>query len=223
MQINIEFDAKEFEANTSKQIRNLAYSTAQAINDTAKQIQSAVRADMEQQFTIRGERTGKFLKNQIKIFEWANVKQNRPYAVLGIVGNKPRLLLPMYETGGIREPFVGKSVAVPTTATAREGSIKKPVSPRLMFRALKMRRHMTKSGKAQWKGRERTFVVSKTAKLPRGGVLQRVGPGRDDIRLVYSFQAGKRLKKKLSFGKLSKDTYVNNFRENFLRRFYKLT
>lgn len=56
----------------------------------------------------------------------------------------------------------------------------------------------TKSGE-QWKGSHRTFILKETARLPQGGVFQRVGPGRDDIRLVYSFQQHEHLTAQLEF------------------------
>lgn len=51
----------------------------------------------------------------------------------------------------------------------------------------------------QWKGEHRTFILNRTRKAPEGGVFQRVGPGRDDIRLIYSFQSHGRLEGNLGF------------------------
>lgn len=39
----------------------------------------------------------------------------------------------------------------------------------------------------QWKGKQRTFILFHSIKAPFGGVFQRIGPGRDQIRLVYEF------------------------------------
>src|SRR4029077_17327319 len=59
--------------------------------------------------------------------------------------------------------------------------------------------HVASSGKVQWKGTQRTFLLTETAKSRLGGVFQRVGPGRDDIRMVYSFKPAMRLKRRLRF------------------------
>jgi hypothetical protein len=61
----------------------------------------------------------------------------------------------------------------------------------------------TGSGKVQWKGAQRTFILKSTGKLPGGGVFQRVGPGRDDIRLIYSFVQHERLEHRLGFEKVA--------------------
>ena len=55
-----------------------------------------------------------------------------------------------------------------------------------------------KSG-TQYKGQHRTFILLRTARAPLGGVFQRVGPGRDDIRLVYSFEKFGVIKPTLEF------------------------
>ncbi len=41
--------------------------------------------------------------------------------------------------------------------------------------------------RVQWKGQQRTFILTKTQKAPLGGVFQRIGPERGDIRMVYKF------------------------------------
>jgi hypothetical protein len=59
--------------------------------------------------------------------------------------------------------------------------------------------HLTATGSVQWKGALRTFLLTQTAQAPKGGVFQRVGPGRGDIRMVYSFKPPFRLDRRLQF------------------------
>jgi hypothetical protein len=40
----------------------------------------------------------------------------------------------------------------------------------------------------QWKGLHRTFVLTHAAKAPFGGVFQRFGPARGDVRTLYAFE-----------------------------------
>jgi len=238
MKISMKLDASAFEAKTKKQIRNLAYSTVQAINDTAKQVQEAVRKDMEKRFNIRSDKTKKFLFQRIKISQFADVNKNKPYAEISIdIKNKARLLLPLYETGGERKPFFGKQMAVPITSTAREGSINKPVADDFRWDKMKIKKYKTKAReiikyktklngvitkykpkerKTQLKGRQRTFVM-------KGRLWQRIGSGRRDIRAIYHFSKPFRLRKRLRFVDISKETYQKQFQENFYRRFYKLS
>jgi hypothetical protein len=244
MKINIEIDSELLKARTDRQVKNLAYSTAQAVNDTALQVQYRIQGDVQERFHLRkkqgakswegatspyqdetgdaparGERS--WLVRQVKMFAWANVRRGRLYAEVG-VAQRPRLLLAGFETGMMREPFKGKHVAVPVSATARDGSIDRPVDPALTFRKLAFRVRWTKSGKRQIKGKMRTFILGATATHPMGGVYMRVGPGREDIRMAYSFKRAWRLRKVLQFVARGKQVYEKSFRENFMRRFYKL-
>jgi hypothetical protein len=244
MQINISIDAENLKARTAKEAKNLAYSTAQAINDTAKDVQYRIQGDVQQLFRIRkkpgakswadassefSDATGdqpsrserSFIIRQIKIFAWANVMKGKIFAEIGI-NNRPRLLLSHFEQGGMREPFKGKRVAVPITKTARGGSIQNPVNPNLTFRKLGFKKTRTASGKRQIKGKLRTFILQKTDRHPQGGVYQRIGPGRKDIRMVYSFRRSFRLRAVLGFVKKAQETYIRNFRENFYRRLLHL-
>jgi hypothetical protein len=139
-----------------------------------------------------------------------------------------RLLLSEFEKGGTREPMTpgAKSVAVPLLGRPARPSIKRGVPPQytfagLQFKAFKgkvaIKRRTTRSGglslfdefgrrrdsselgTVQWKGRERTFILKKSAREPLGGVYQRIGAARGDIRLIYAFRRGMRLDARLGF------------------------
>lgn len=51
----------------------------------------------------------------------------------------------------------------------------------------------------QWKGENRTFLLPVTRRAPFGAVFQRIGPGRGDIREIWSFWRGVRLDARLEF------------------------
>lgn len=48
-------------------------------------------------------------------------------------------------------------------------------------------------------GEHRTFILAKSKKAPHGGVFQRIGPAKDDIRMIYSFVPNQKLKSVLKF------------------------
>lgn len=240
MRIDIQIDAEKLKAKTLREQKRLAFSTAQALNDTAKEVQAEIQGRVKALFRIRKGADGSsssefsretgdqpsrsersFIVRSIKIFAFANVKRGRIFAELGIQ-NRPRLLLSKFETGGTREPFVGKNVAVPTEEGARGGSLDNSVDPGLTFKRLGFKDHTTASGKKQVKGRNRTFILSKTAAHPQGGVYQRIGPKREDVRMIYSFRRAFRLRAVLHFIKTAEAVYIKRFRENFLARFYDL-
>jgi hypothetical protein len=75
------------------------------------------------------------------------------------------------------------------------------------------RLHITAAGQRQWKGRNRTFILTFTVKAPLGGVYQRVGPERDDVRMIYSFVEEQQLGAVLDFLKIADTAGQGYFRE----------
>ncbi|MBS0364917.1 MAG: hypothetical protein JSR67_03725 [Proteobacteria bacterium] len=240
MKINVSFDLSTLNSKMRNYERNLAFSTAQALNDAALEAQRRVRLHLRDAFKIRN---AAFMDRSIKIFAFANVRANRPYAEIGVDSRKPRLLLSLFEEGGARGAFKGHNVAVPITGQAARPSFADSVRPDLTFQALNFRRGpITQAGHAElasrragknrkrklsgqyyvWQGQQRTFILTHTARHPMGGVFQRTGPKRDDIRMLYSFQQHVRLRKALSFVETSEGAFNDVFQRAFVRRFYRL-
>ena len=68
MKIDIQFDTRNLRARTLREKKNLAYSTSQALNETAKDIQQATRIRMDRIFHLR--KAG-FMYRLIKIFKFS--------------------------------------------------------------------------------------------------------------------------------------------------------
>jgi hypothetical protein len=244
MQINISVDTSLLDKNAKRYAKNLAYSSAQAINDVAKAAQTEIRGNLRERFHIRNPA---FMDRTIKIFAFANVAAARPFAEIGIDNSKRHLILSMFEEGGARLPFVGRNVAVPVTGQAARPSVDDSVRSDLTFAALNFVRGPIKrtaqgadawarhriarkrgiKGKIAseyfvWQGAKRTFILFNTRRAPLGGVYQRVGPKRDDIRLIYSFKANVRLRAALNFVATTERTFNTTFTNAFYRRFYRL-
>jgi hypothetical protein len=242
MQINCTVDTSLLDKNAKRYTKNLAFSTAQALNDVAKAAQSRIRASLRERFHIR---QAAFMDRTIKIFAFANVTANRPFAELGVDNSKKNLILSLFEEGGARLPFIGRNVAIPITGQAARPSVTDTVRPDLTFQAMNFRRSKTvttsagrdvlkarrKAGNRKrrlggeyliWQGENRTFILPATKRAPLGGVFQRVGPGKDDLRLIYSFKANVRLRAALGFVDATTQTFNDMFRESFYRRFYRL-
>jgi hypothetical protein len=239
MQISLKVDTSILDKTMKRYAKNLAFSTAQALNDTAKEAQKRIRENLRARFHIR---QAAFMDRTIKIFAFANARSNRPYVELG-VDNKQRLLLSIFEEGGARLPFVGKNVAIPITGQAARPGIDDSVRSEFTFSALNFRKSaITSQGRRIlsarkhagirkrklagqyliWQGDKRTFILPQTRRAPLGGVFQRVGPGKDDIRLIYSFKSNVRLKAALDFVSTTQQTLSDVFQESFYRRFYRL-
>ncbi len=212
MKINVKIDAKALKARTQREARRLAFSTAQALNETAKEVQTAERVQLDRTFTVR--KAG-FIYRLIKITRWASARQGRPYAEVVVDNTKKRLLLGTFEEGGVKEPAKGKHVAVPITGEPARPSFASTIQEDLTFRGMKFKKHVTKRGKVQWKGRHRTFII------PDLGVLQRTaGKATNSIaRLIYSFQNRPRLKAMLKFAETARATFEKEWERQFRRAY----
>jgi hypothetical protein len=244
MKIDIKVDTSLLDKNAKRYTKNLAFSTAQALNDAAKDAQRQIRVNLRERFHIRN---AAFMDRTIKIFAFANVTTGRPYAEIGVDNSKKNLILSMFEEGGARLPFIGKNVAVPVTGQAARPSVGDSVRPDFTFQALnftkgpivrtargadawarqRIARKRGIRGKLAseyyvWQGQQRTFILFNTRRAPLGGVYQRVGPKRDDIRLIYSFKSNVRLRAALNFVSTTEGAFNSTFRDAFYRRFYRL-
>jgi ribosomal protein L34 len=239
MQINVDFDTSVLDKTAKRYEKNLAYSVAQSINAAALEAQKRVRAHLREVFHIR---RGDFIDRTVKVFAFASVGKDRIYAEIGI-DNKPRLILSMFETGGTRLPFKGKGQAVPVTGQVARPNAAASVNPAYTFQALNFKRGpVTAHGRRVlsarrakginkrklsgqyyvWQGANRTFILQATRRAPFGGVFQRVGPRRDDIRLIYSFKRTVALRKALAFVETSREAYERVFKDTFVQKFFRL-
>lgn len=206
-------------ATLRKGAKRTAYAVAGALNKTIKTVQGAQVYEADRNFSMR--RDG-FVRRQVSVIQ----RKDFASAKLGVmqarthVGNRDRLLLAGFNVDDVRRPFTpgAKRVAVPVgPARPRRGA---PVPEQFTFRRLRLvkktrssrllrgsskrrkadvvfRRRKTSTGAVQFLGANRTFILMKTAKAPEGGVFQRIGPKRDDIRMIYSFVRPFRLGHKL--------------------------
>lgn len=215
MKIDLQVDDKALATLKSLGEKKLPYAAVNALNQTAKQLQKQMRIGVKQRFRVRPKRQAFFLRMAAIIKPFASVKKGIAFAEIA-VGQKPKLLLSKFERGFKRLPFTpgAKHVAVPLTGGPARPRIGSSVPPEFTFRRLRLKQAKKKGGKrktkteavtftqtkrGQWKGRQRTFILTHTAKAPLGGVFQRIGPKRGDIRMVYSFSDPRWVKARLRF------------------------
>ncbi len=214
--MNCDFNVDRLVTRTFAEEKRLVYNTVQAINKTALYIQAKIRADMERVFVLRRSsgKDRKWILDRIKV-KFASVKKGDLFAEI-YIDQKPRLLLATMELGGLREPVTGKAVAVPVAEEAREGgTIGGAVKPELTFKGLRF--HSvdvtpdTRPDAQQFKGEHRTFILKSTAAHPMGGVFERIGPGPDDIRMIYSFKQAFQLKQLMHVVETAKREFAEKF------------
>jgi len=195
--------------------KRMTYSVANAINTTAKSIQRHQREHTGQQFVVRKE----FTRRQASIIKpFASPAKGIMHARLS-VGQPDRFLLGGFEQGAERRPFTpgAKRVGVPVIGGARPSKAAS-VDPQLTFQRLAIRPkpgrgrgRRRSSGRAPLVGRLGTFIA-RTARQPEGGVFQRTGPGRGDVRLLYAFVAHPpRLDRRLRFIPIAEDVTRREF------------
>lgn len=210
MEIKLNIDSAQLVRRLKNGERRFAYAVVNAINNTAKRIQQAERERLERTFTIR--KRDFMLRQAAVIKPFASVSQRRPYADVS-VGQKPRLLLSIFERGGERKPATpsARFVAVPVRGGPARPDFRKPVTPALYMRRLKFGR--TKTGKRR-AGVERT----KTYLVPQLGIFQRLG---QTARPVYLFVKGRRLKASLHWVQTAHKVANRWFKEEVKREVVK--
>lgn len=218
--VYIEVDEARVLALLRKGGKRMAFAVVNALNKTAKAVQAEQRKRVRQTVTVRKtkfiDRTIASIRKRGGGSGFASVKLGRYEARIAI-DDKPRLLLEKLEHGGERAPFTqgARRMAVPVPGGPARRTQRSSVPREFTYRALRLRSSsgkgrkrktnvtfsgsVTRSGKLQWKGKNRTFVLHSTARAPEGGVFQRTGPGRDDIRMVYSFRRKYRLRQRLQW------------------------
>jgi hypothetical protein len=221
LKILVKIDASRMKQKTAREQKRLAFAVANAINDTAKEVQRKERVNLDKKFQIR---RSTFMYRLIKITQFASAKKGVPFADIEIDTTKARVLLSIFEEGGDRLPIKGKNVAVPVTGGPARPSFSSVVPDAFTFQKLGFKRlaltqhgqNLVKAGRKIsknlgrlalkhgkntdqiWVGKEHTFILPPSDKGP-GGVFQRFGPKLKDIRLVYTFQHKPHLKKTLAF------------------------
>lgn len=238
MKININIDTRNLKARTVKEKKRLAYGTAAALNETVKAVQTAERVALDHEFKIR---QAGFMYRLIKINQFASPSKGVPFAEIGIDNTKARVLLSIFEGGGVKQPAKGKNVAVPVTGGVARPAFSDQVASGYTFTSLQFKKlNLTQAGHAAagakkrygvkgklsgdyyiWGGKNRTFILPSTKQAPAGGVFQRVGPGRDDIRLIYSFKKAPRLTRMLGFVDRARKVFSEKWEKAFESNYRK--
>ena len=206
--VALKFDTSVLEGRVRNAPKRIAFAVVNAINATAKLAQRAVQLRAEDVFTIR---KAEFIRRQVAVIKpFANVNQGRAYAEIA-VGQKSRLLLPLFEKGGEREPFRGKSIAVPVEARPSKAA---SVPEELFVKRLGFKRQPATTTEARRRRRKgsvrRSFVgLLGTYLVPKAGIFQRIG--RAVSRVLYVFARPFRLRPLLGFEETVREVADRNF------------
>lgn len=181
--ISVRVDAASALNALRKGEKRFAYAVSNAINNTALEVQRAMRDRVSRVFTLR--RKGFLLRMAAVISPFAKPVAGQLRARI-MVGEAPRLLLSGYEDGALRRPVVGRHVAMAIVGGPARRTLAASWPKRYRFDALGLHR----VGRSI-RGTSRTYVV------PGVGVYQRRGPNATEK--VISFRPEFRLDRRLGF------------------------
>ena len=209
MLIKTEVDISGALATLDLILRKIPYATNNALTRTANELIEVERTQLRTQFQERSD----FIPNRIQI-----LKYSRPNDLWTRVGIREvqRSLLSFFESGAMKTPERGSQIAVPLTGeAARPSFAQKLRDSQFFYRSLRLRPKTTSTGKIQYKGKERTFVI------PQVGVAMRTGPGKRDVQIIYAFKRTAPLDTRMHFVRTAQDFVPRRFaqvwREEFVR------
>lgn len=171
----------------------LPFATSLALNRTAKVVQEALRAHLSEAFMIRRS----WVLQGITIPKFSD-KHDSPMMVR-IELDPSRAFLAKFEAGGVKRGSPVMPIAIPSTALRPNFGYVPPLALYPKNLRLDTRRgitgrlgkheHITARGVTQLKGKDRTFVLDQTMfGVAVSGVYQRFGPGKHDVRLLWSYK-----------------------------------
>ena len=181
MLVEFQWDAARALSVLNNAEKRARYAMSNALNSTAKDVQTAVRARVQSEFHLR---RSEFILRQAAVIAFS--KPTTLEARVSVAPKHPdRLLLPGFETGALRRAFTpgAMNVAVPVEARPTPAS-------RILPSAFFDRLGLHKEGGA-WRGRGGTYLVKGV------GVFKRTKGG--DSVLLWSFKHPFALRRMLNF------------------------
>ncbi len=184
------------------------FALSQAINDAAKVFQGAERNVITGNFEIRRP----WVLQGVYIPRFSN-KHDNPMDVT-IMIKEDRDFMNKFEPGGTKTARSGGNLAIPIGARASKRAI---VPDNLRPKRLNFTQTTSKSGTTQWKGQLRTFIV--TLADGRQAILQRTGPKRTDVQLLFVLRPSAAIPAILDFQETARGTVIDTLVQQFPIRF----
>jgi len=202
--VNINTDCTVLLRRTKHYDKRLAYNVVAAINESALAVQAAERVNVRKKLHVR---IGPFIDRMIAVVKpKASVLGKRAFAEVAI-GQKERLILALTETGGRKDPKVGKNVAIPYRTGPARRTLEESVPKALYMTALKFKKAKKGSaligkrvggGKSKGAAADTGFYI-----IPDVGVFLRTRKGQKS-QLVYAFKERWKVPKALGWLLLAK-------------------
>jgi hypothetical protein len=225
--ITIEVKADQALATMAAQAKQLPFAAMVALDNTPKDVRDAQRAGMRQRFTIRKPT---LLANAIQV-----IRRPTKEDLVAEVGTTAGFgFFADFEAGGFRTAFDrAKPLAIPSsnirpTKPAIVPLELYPSALRLVSRrgvtgTLARKAKRTARGVLQVQGKRRTFILDPTEHLgvKTWGVYQRTGPGKHDIRLLWTLRQKVPIPASLQLVAGAAETLAKRWAVNFRDAFEK--
>lgn len=226
MRIDVKFDTSIFRHGMLALAKQLPFAVATAMNRSAEEGQQAVKNRILMRgFKIRSAASATWLTNQVKIYRGERATKDSLTVTIRMGGGagagnvdsgsaRGKSLLSFLEAGGERlgaRPIgsgatFGPSVVIPVL-TGNE------IMPRALYPialGLAPRRQIAGGfTKAALQGKRRTFVVSMGDGT--GLVLQRTGPGKHDVRVLFLIRKSEHVSGRYFFFEVAPKVFAERF------------
>lgn len=222
--ISVKHDLNRAERLLKGYERQIPFATSLAINNTAKDFQTAERTQLLRAFDVRRKQ---WVERNVKIKPFST--KRRLEARIGIVSpgaGERSDILSKFEKGGMKRPTKRQALAIPDRAQrTRAGVISRAARPRAFrFRLW----GVGKGGVRVYRGKKRTFMIQYPDGT--GGIYQRVGrrskrryarvSGSENtrdtgIRTLFRFTSQARIDERLEFVSIGQRTVHARFGPNF--------
>lgn len=192
-------------------LRQFPFAVANTLNRIAFDFRDAERRDIEGRFIIRRP----WVVQGVQVPAGQLARKDRLQVRVEV--ERKRDFLAKFEPGGVKRARGGGSIAIPDDQTFRRSQV---VPKAKRPKAFQFAVHRTKSGKVQFKGKDRTFIVELSTF--EALVFQRTGRGRrSDLRLLYRFTRGVNIAPDLRFraraDQVFKASYGRIFQEELVK------
>lgn len=211
IRLNVKLEGLESMEHVARQ---LPFAMALAANKVAEDAQLAAQAGIRRRFTISPKRE-KFILGLVRRGHFATKRE--PWAEVGIghdfgagpTKNRSFLLL-RHQLGGqrvARNPLYPFAIPTKEVRPGPYGEVPQALSPknlRIFERRgvtgnLPIKSRLTRRGKVQIQGKRGAFVIDDREGSGTWGIFQRTGPGKRDIRRLFSLRQKIDLPPRLQF------------------------
>jgi len=203
------------------------FAASLALNQTAKDVRAAEQQEIAANFVLR---QADFNLRHVRIPKFSN-KADDPMSVTVEIGERGKYLQ-KFQAPGVKTALdPAMPIAIPST-NIRPGF--SDLAPRALYPKnlrlvprkgvtgiLPAKRHVTARGVLQLKGKQRTFVLDPKEHfgVKTWGVYQRTGPGKQDVRLLWTFKSRIPIPKRLDFLAVGERVVNERWQENFTAAF----